>query len=71
VFGSCLHGDKGVAMLSNKPLEVKVALPLPLSRMQQLFVLFDLGFPFVVASILVGQSKPSISSILRPLEWFD
>jgi hypothetical protein len=53
-------------MLSKKPLKGKVALPLPLSRVQQVFVAFDLGFLFVVASILVGQGKPSLSSILCP-----
>jgi hypothetical protein len=63
-----VHGDEGVTMLSNEPLEGKVALPLPFSRMQQLFMSFDLGLPFVFASILVRQGKPSVSSILRPLE---
>jgi hypothetical protein len=64
MFSSCLHGDKGIAMLSNKPLEGEVALLLLLSCMQQLFLVFDLGFPFVVASMLARQSKPSVSSIL-------
>jgi hypothetical protein len=52
-------------MLSNKPLEGEVALPFPLSCMQQLFLSFDLSIPFVVASsMLARQSKPStISSI--------
>jgi hypothetical protein len=71
MFSSCLHGDAGVAMQSNKPLEGGVALPFPLSCMQQLFVSFDLSFPFVVASMLARLSKPSFSSILPPLERFD
>jgi len=66
-----MHGDQGISMLSNKPLEGKVALPLPHSRMQQLFMVFDLSFPFVFASILAGQRKPSVSSILGSLVWFD
>jgi hypothetical protein len=71
VFSRCLRGDESESMMSNKPLEGKVALPFPKSRMQQLFVAPDLGFLFVVSSILVGQSEPRHSSILRPLERLD
>jgi hypothetical protein len=39
--------------------------------MQQLFMAFDFGFPFIIASILAGQGEPSVSSILGSLVWFD
>ena len=55
---SCLHGDEGVMMLSNKFLQRKIALSFPFSSMEQLFMSFDLGFPFVRASMLVRQGKP-------------
>jgi hypothetical protein len=71
MLDSSLHGDEGVSMLSNEPLEGEVALALPQSCMQQLFMSFDLSFPFVVSSMLVGQGKPSISPILGPLKRFD
>jgi hypothetical protein len=48
-------------MLSNEPLEGIVALSLPFSCMQQPFISFDLGLPFVLASILAGQGKRSAS----------
>jgi hypothetical protein len=37
-----------LAMLSDESLKGEVALPFPLSHMQQLFTSFDLSFPFVV-----------------------
>jgi hypothetical protein len=35
--------------------------------MHQLLMTFDLGFPFVLASILVEQGEPSVAAILRSL----
>jgi len=64
---SCLHGDEGVAMPGNELLEKKIAPPFPLSSTEQLFVPFDLCFPFVSSSVLVRQGKPGIPSILASL----
>ena len=58
-------------MLCNEPLEGKVALAFPLSCVEKLFVPLDFRFPFVIASVLVGQGKPGILPILALLKWFD
>jgi hypothetical protein len=57
-------------MLSNEPLKGIVALPLPFSRMQQLFMSFGLGLPFVFASLLIQHGKPSKAN-QAPLPLFD
>jgi hypothetical protein len=71
VFGSSLHGDAGIAVLGNEPFEIKIALRRPFSRVQKLLMPLDLGFPFVLASMLARQGEPSFASILGPLKRFD
>ena len=53
------------AMLSNEPLE---GLPFPQSRMQQLFVALDFGFPLVITRISSRQGNPGLASSLSALE---
>jgi len=71
-LGSSLHQHKGIAMLSNEPLEAKIALAfLPLSCVEKLLVPLDLRFPSAIVSILVGQGKPGIPPIFALLKRFD
>jgi hypothetical protein len=53
MFGSSLHGDAGVTVLSNELFKIEVTLTFPLSRVQQLLMPFCLSFPFVITSTLV------------------
>ena len=48
----------------------EIVLSLPDLHMKEIVLLLNLRFPFVLASILVGQCSPGTPSIFHMLEWF-